>query len=147
MEIQNQSLWASAKAKLDKNDQDLLAFEDQDKLDILDKLRQTTREAYDTCVRKRWQVKLPGKHGEQIIIRDLLSKIAHWLQVFKEVGDQLVQYDPGHTALPWAGTRFLLQVSFAKNEASWLALSPNRLHRLLSMTSTSLISSCKVRRE
>lgn len=27
------------------------------------------------------------------------------------IGDTIVQYDPGHAALPWAAVRFVLQVS------------------------------------
>ena len=33
-----------------------------------------------------------------------------WVEKFKEVGDTIIQYDPGHAALPWAGVRFVLQV-------------------------------------
>jgi hypothetical protein len=32
------------------------------------------------------------------------------VEKFKEVGDMIVQYDPGHAALPGAGVRLLLQV-------------------------------------
>ena len=118
MDIETQSLWMTAKAKLDKVDQNLLDFESDDgikrtrenELDILDSLEQTTREAYDTCIRKRWHITIPGK-GKKIIIRDLLRKVAHWIELFKTVGDQVVQYDPGHAALPWAGARFLLQIA------------------------------------
>jgi len=41
---------------------------------------------------------------------DLFSKIVKWIDIFKQVGDAAVQYDPVHAALPWAGVRFLLQV-------------------------------------
>ncbi|KAI5840895.1 hypothetical protein BZA05DRAFT_242392 [Tricharina praecox] len=37
-------------------------------------------------------------------------KIGRWIQRFKDIGDIVVQYDPGHAALPWAGFRFLLQL-------------------------------------
>lgn len=119
MGVVTQSLWVSAKAKLDDEDQKLLAFDSdsdsgtgshQNKLDMLESLRQTTQEAYDICIRKRWQIVIPGK-GKKIIIRDLLSKIAHWVEVFKSVGDQAVSLGPGHASLPWAGTRFLLQIA------------------------------------
>ena len=29
----------------------------------------------------------------------------------KQIGDTVVQYGPGHAALPWAGVRFILQVA------------------------------------
>lgn len=41
---------------------------------------------------------------------DLFRKIVKWIDLFKQVGDTVVQYDPVHAALPWAGVRFLLQV-------------------------------------
>ena len=51
------------------------------------------------------------RNGKEIVLRDVLEKIIRWLNYFKAVGDAAVQYDPGHAALPWAGVRFLLQVS------------------------------------
>ncbi|KAJ5382277.1 Galactose oxidase/kelch beta-propeller [Penicillium concentricum] len=114
---ETQSLWVAAKAKLDKADQQLLEFDSDNGIkqsrqneNILESLEQTTQEAYDTCVHKRWKITIPGK-GKKFIIRDLLSKVAHWIDLFKSVGDQIVQYDPGHAALPWAGARFLLQMA------------------------------------
>lgn len=110
-----QSLWTSAAGTLDESDQSLLTFDqnneinDQSTLDIIDSLTYTTNEAYETCVRKRWQINLPGKK-DKIIVRDILGKIMQWIQVFKNVGDQAVSFDPGHAALPWAGARFLIQV-------------------------------------
>ena len=41
---------------------------------------------------------------------DLFGKVIRWIDLFKQVGDAAVQYDPVHAALPWAGVRFLLQV-------------------------------------
>ncbi|KAJ5488374.1 Short-chain dehydrogenase/reductase SDR [Penicillium expansum] len=78
-------------------DQELLAFDidngikrtGQNDLDILESLEQTTRDAYNTCVQKRWKITIPGK-GKKIIIRDLLSKVVHWIELFKSVGDQAV---------------------------------------------------------
>jgi hypothetical protein len=113
-----QSLWTSAAGKLDESDQSLLLtfdqnndqIKDQNTLDIIDSLTRTTNEAYEICVRKRWQIKLPGKK-DKIVVRDLLGKITHWIEVFKNVGDQAISFDPGHAALPWAGARFLVQVS------------------------------------
>lgn len=40
-----------------------------------------------------------------------MEKIIVWVDKFKEIGDNVVAYDPAHAALPWAGVRFLLQVS------------------------------------
>lgn len=60
-------------------------------------------------MQKRWVLKISGHR--RIIIRDVLDKIALWITKFKEIGDVIVQYDPTHAALPWAGVRFLLEVS------------------------------------
>ncbi|OJJ06515.1 hypothetical protein ASPVEDRAFT_327326 [Aspergillus versicolor CBS 583.65] len=118
----SQDLWLSAMDKLDDADkQRLITFGDitspSQRLDVLDGFGQTTREAYEICVRKRWSFKLPGEQGKRIIVRDLIGKITHWLEVFKGIGDQAVNFDPAFAALPWAGARFLLQIAindFAK---------------------------------
>ena len=56
---------------------------------------------------EQWKVKF---RGEEVMLRDVGMKILHWVDKFKQVGDIIVQYDPAHAALPWAGFRFLLQV-------------------------------------
>ena len=38
------------------------------------------------------------------------AKILQWVYKFKQIGDIIIQFDPKHSALPWAGFRFLLQV-------------------------------------
>ncbi|KAF8850217.1 hypothetical protein BDZ45DRAFT_205985 [Acephala macrosclerotiorum] len=62
----------------------------------------------ETCKKKRWRHR---KGGHDIIIRDKLEKIVKWVEKFVEVGDTIVQYDPGHAALPWASVRFLLKIA------------------------------------
>jgi len=56
---------------------------------------------------KDWKIQFGG---EEIVMRDVGMKILRWLDRFKQIGDIIVQYDPGHAALPWAGFRFLLKV-------------------------------------
>lgn len=46
-----------------------------------------------------------------MIVRDVLGKMVKWIDHFKKISDIAIQYDPVHAALPWAGVRFLLQVS------------------------------------
>lgn len=46
-----------------------------------------------------------------MILRDIFNKMVIWINMFKQIGDTVVQYDPGHAALPWAGVRFILQVA------------------------------------
>lgn len=43
---------------------------------------------------------------------DLFGKIVKLVDLFQQVGDPAVQYDPVHAALPWAGVRCLLQVRY-----------------------------------
>lgn len=52
------------------------------------------------------------RDGRQVSVRQVIEKVAGWLNRFKEMGDQVVQYDPGHAALPWALVRFVLEVRF-----------------------------------
>lgn len=57
---------------------------------------------------KSWSFK--RKNGETVYVRELLAKESKWINHFKDIGDIIVQYDPVHAALPWAGVRFLLTV-------------------------------------
>lgn len=61
----------------------------------------------DLAVRKRWKFKKPN--GDEVVLRDVLEKIARWINRFKETGDVIAQYDSAHLSLPWAAFRFLLQ--------------------------------------
>ncbi|KAM6520141.1 hypothetical protein FALCPG4_013692 [Fusarium falciforme] len=76
-------------------------------IDLVDQKRQE-------CEAKRWTtVKV---FSTTINLSDLASNTITWLNKFKEVGDIIVQYDPGHTALPWAATRFILQSAISYEE-------------------------------
>ena len=61
-------------------------------------------------LKKRWRIKKSSGEDE-IIVRDVVEKIIHWIRRFRDVGNQIIQYDPGHAALPWAAFRFLLQIA------------------------------------
>ena len=69
----------------------------------LDELLSAVHGGIEECKQRQWTVK-------GIVLRDVFTKIAKWIEKFIEVGDVTVQYDPGHTALPWAALRFLLKV-------------------------------------
>ena len=105
----SRDLWTAALATLKEEDRKLVAFDGQHKLDVLCDLGQFVITARDTSINKRWRFHRPGS-GQTVILRDLFSKIVVWINRFKEIGDIVVQYDPVHAALPWAGVRFLLQV-------------------------------------
>jgi hypothetical protein len=65
----------------------------------------------NACEKGRWKFSLGGR-GKAIVLHDKVVKIITWLDKFKQVGDIVVQYDPHHFALPWAGVRFLLEVCY-----------------------------------
>ena len=57
---------------------------------------------------KSWRIKVKG---EEVNLKDIGANIVCWLNKFVAIGDIIVQYDPVHTALPWAAFRFFLTVS------------------------------------
>ena len=63
--------------------------------------------------------------GEEVILRDVADKVLWWIQKFRDIGDILVQYDPVHSAIPWAGVRFILQV---RNISNYLLDSQNYIY-------------------
>lgn len=105
----SRDLWTAALCALKEEDRELVAFDGQNELDVLSDLGQLVATARDTSIKKRWRFRRPGS-GQTVVLRDLFSKIVVWIDRFKEIGDIVVQYDPVHAALPWAGIRFLLQV-------------------------------------
>ncbi|KAM3075671.1 hypothetical protein ACMFMG_007803 [Clarireedia jacksonii] len=104
----NNNLWQQALQTLSDEDKGRLAGS-TDKLDILDEILDQVKAKKEICLLKRW--KYTNNKGEIVIIRDMLDKITTWIQKFKDIGDIVVQYDPSHAALPWAGIRFLLQIA------------------------------------
>ncbi|OCK86545.1 ankyrin, partial [Cenococcum geophilum 1.58] len=102
-------LWALAAAQLNDEDRRNLDFSRPDKLNILADLHALTEKSKQTCIEKRW--KYTRKSGETVILKDVFDKIIRWIDIFKQVGDVAVQYDPVHAALAWAGIRFVLQIA------------------------------------
>lgn len=60
------------------------------------------------CKLKEWRLTVAGR---TIVLRDVAGKIVDWLDRFKAVGDVVANIDPIHIGLPWAGIRFVLEVS------------------------------------
>ncbi|KAH6670150.1 hypothetical protein B0J14DRAFT_517196 [Halenospora varia] len=102
-------LWATAAAQMSDEDRNNINFSCPDKLNILSDLLQVTEKSRQECIKKRWRY--TRKSGETVIFVDLFGKIVKWIDLFKQVGDTAIQYDPVHAALPWAGVRFLLQIA------------------------------------
>ncbi|KAF1946986.1 hypothetical protein EJ02DRAFT_331027, partial [Clathrospora elynae] len=119
-------LWTDAVAQLSNDDKLNINFGRTDKLNILAELHADAERSKQRSIESRWKYK--RKSGETVIIRDLFEKIVRWVDMFKEVGDVAVQYDPVHAALPWAGVRFLLQMTV--NDTKKLALVIEGLARI-----------------
>ena len=111
--VRSTDLWALAEAQLNDEDRRNINFSRPDKLELLADLHALTEKSKQECIKKRW--KYTRKSGETVILRDVFDKIIRWIDIFKQVGDTVVQYDPVHTALPWAGIRFVLQVCVARS--------------------------------
>ncbi|KAF2194322.1 hypothetical protein K469DRAFT_783362 [Zopfia rhizophila CBS 207.26] len=111
-------LWALAAAQLSDDDKRNINFSRSDRLNILADLHAEAERFKQRSIESRW--KYARKSGETVIIRDVFDKIVRWIDIFKQVGDVAVQYDPAHASLPWAGIRFILQI--AVNDTNKLSL-------------------------
>lgn len=105
-------LWKAAGDRLDPKTIEQLA---PTKTHVRDVVGEALKEAAlkrDDSIKKR--LRLPNG----VILRDVMEKTIHWINCFKEVGDNAVQFDPGHAALPWAALRFVLQamVNYSEKE-------------------------------
>src|SRR5277367_4334457 len=101
-------LWAHAATELSDDDRHNINFS-REKHQILEELLVLAKGSEKKCIEKRWRY--TRKSGETVILRDLFGKIVKWINIFKQIGDNAIQYDPVHAALPWAAVRFLLQVN------------------------------------
>jgi hypothetical protein len=99
-------LWKKAFNKLSDSDKESLPFTDDDKSNYLENVLDQTARSRDACREKGPKFKFGGK---TYVVRDLADKILSWVDKFKEIGDMVVQYDPGHAALPWSRIQLVLQ--------------------------------------
>ncbi|KAK4237901.1 hypothetical protein C8A03DRAFT_34145, partial [Achaetomium macrosporum] len=103
-------LWSDAVAQLNEELRNFIDFDRLEKQEIVSELLKQTNIGIQHCKDKTWTFQRE-KSGETIIVRDVLGKVVKWIDHFKQIGDIVVQYDPGHAALPWAGVRFLLEIA------------------------------------
>lgn len=82
--------------------------------DILAAVLETAREKREICIHKQWKVRLPK--GQVIIVRDVVEKIANWVDIFIAVDNVAVQYDLVAAALPWAAVRFVLRAAISDTQ-------------------------------
>jgi len=124
--VRSNDLWSLAATHLTDEEKGAIDFGQPDKLKTLADLHELTEKSKQDCIRKRW--KYSRKSGETVILRDVFDKIIRWIDIFKQVGDVVIQYDPVHAALPWAAVRFLLQVC-RTNMVKWkyIVLIPEQI--------------------
>ncbi|THY64439.1 hypothetical protein D6C97_02689 [Aureobasidium pullulans] len=105
-----QNLWTAAVAKLPEKDQKALEQPQSGTAttSLIDDALAGVRSSEDKVNRNLIRVKT--KRGE-VPLRHYVDKLSKVLMQFREIGDTLVQYDPGHAALPWAGVRLLLNIA------------------------------------
>ncbi|KAI5821056.1 hypothetical protein BZA77DRAFT_272596 [Pyronema omphalodes] len=105
-----QSLWneALSSTSLDDDRETLNSLKSHaSALDIVTEAKSFVQNILDEKDRKAWKIKCKG---EEIVLRDIAMKLLGWMERFKAIGDIIVQCDPMHAGLPWAGFRFLLEV-------------------------------------
>ncbi|KAF3064541.1 Vegetative incompatibility protein HET-E-1 [Daldinia childiae] len=106
----------------------------QEPLATLTDVLKATNEKKDECIKKRWKVTLKGR---TIILRDVLEKIAVWVDKFLMFGDIAIQYDPVSAALPWAAVRLIMKATVNDVETFGYVLQSIE-------SVTNLIASCSI---
>ena len=103
-----EDLWKEAAQTLGRNDFERITAGRDERRAILVDILGIVKRKQEICKQKRWKY---IKHsGEEVLLHNVFAKISRWINRFKEVGDNAMQYDPYHAALPWAAVRLVLQV-------------------------------------
>ncbi len=104
---QKRSLWAKAFDRLSPEEKKFLpSSNDVERVDYVEEALRETRKSRDMHQgNKEFSFR-----GKRFVVRELAEKALVWIEKFKDIGDIVVQYDPVHMALPWAGIRLILQV-------------------------------------
>jgi hypothetical protein len=93
----SRSLWEEAFATLSADDQSLLSSHQDDFNTVLQLVLRDTRAQKIIYERNHWSLTWRGK---EFRMGDITDRIISWIERFVEVGDTIVQHDPGHAALP-----------------------------------------------
>ena len=104
--IQAQSLWSRAinSDELSSQERKTLVGFGVDSREMASAVRPMTDEILNERKGKLWKVKF--REGDpEVVLQDVGVKILRWVDKFKQIGDTIVQFDPVHAALPWAGFR------------------------------------------
>ena len=111
--VQAQSLWTRAINSDELSSKERKTLADVgfgvDSREMASAVRSMTEEILNERKGELWKVKFREGDSE-VVLRDVGMKILRWVDKFKQIGDIIVQFDPAHAALPWAGFQFLLQV-------------------------------------
>ena len=92
---------------MSKDNQENIDFDGSHKLEILSDLLQIIEKSRQKCLKKKWRYTKKSK--KTIIFVDLFIKIVKWIDLFKQIENTAIQYDPVHATLFWADIRFFLQ--------------------------------------
>lgn len=104
-----QNVWTLVFESLGIKDQKRLQKYHLDKQkNPIDETFRAVQEKQKAYLQKCWTLKT---NAGRIIVRDILDKVAFWINKFKEIVDVATQFDPSQMSLPWTGVRFLLQVT------------------------------------
>ena len=106
-------LWKAALDDLTDDERQRLKIVGTPGPHVLHDVLATVETKKNECSKKRPKFTWKGK---PVILRDVFAKTASWIHRFVEVGDNAVQYDPVHAALPWAAVRFILTAGIADIE-------------------------------
>ncbi|KAK6951746.1 hypothetical protein Daesc_006269 [Daldinia eschscholtzii] len=129
--------WTLAIEQLRKQEGDRFELYDLSKrepLETLTEVLKATNEKKDECIKKRWKVTVRGR---TIILRDVLEKIAVWVDKLVVFGDIAIQYDPVSAALPWAAVRLIMKATVNDVETFGYVLQSIE-------TIASMIASCSI---
>lgn len=102
------SLWERALLTLPERDQVYIISSLSTRNAVLQDLVSIVEQKRELCQKRGWKYRM--SNGEQILVRDVVDKIAKWIHRFKEIGDVVANYDPVHASIPWGVIRFILQV-------------------------------------
>ncbi|KAF8459964.1 hypothetical protein BDZ91DRAFT_457469 [Kalaharituber pfeilii] len=86
---------------------------------FLDEILRVAKEAKEKAEAKSGKFKFGSM---EIDLGQKMQAIICWIDKFKTIGDIVIQYDPVHAALPWAGVRFILQMIVDRQESTEAAL-------------------------
>lgn len=68
---------------------------------------ETTQRVREACHNKKWTIQLPG---EEMVMHDVMDKMARWVNNSSAILDVLVQSDPRPLAVPWTLIRVIIEV-------------------------------------